>query len=103
MHTLEPISRTWTGSKAQAWDVPLEVRCAENENLTSWGPSQWIYDVYFYRALPYDPVRPWKDEDGQWYSALSTDGCNSTTRPPGGRKHPIYFELGPIYFFLMYL
>jgi hypothetical protein len=28
----------------------------------------------------YDPVRPWKDLDGKWYYALSTDGCNSTTK-----------------------
>ena len=36
--------------------------------------------MYYYRALPYDPVRPWKDYDGKWYSAWSTDGCNSTTK-----------------------
>lgn len=35
---------------------------------------------YYYRALPYDPVRPWKDFDGKWYSAYSTDGCNATTK-----------------------
>ena len=33
----------------------------------------------YYRPLPYDPVRPWV-ENGTWYSALSTDGCNATTR-----------------------
>jgi len=65
---------------AQPWDVPLEVRCALNDDLTEWGPNQYIYPVYYYRALPYDPVRPWIDTDGRWYSALSTDGCNGTTR-----------------------
>ena len=65
---------------AHTWDVPMEVRCAKNQNLTDWGSSEWIYPVYYYRALPYDPVRPWKDYDGKWYSALSTDGCNSTTK-----------------------
>jgi len=25
-------------------------------------------------------VRPWKDTDGKWYDAISTDGCNSTTQ-----------------------
>ena len=36
--------------------------------------------MYYYRGLPYDPVRPWKDLDGKWYSTISTDGCNSTTK-----------------------
>jgi hypothetical protein len=39
-----------------------------------------LYPVYNYRALPYDPVRPWKDLDGKWYSAWSSDGCNATTK-----------------------
>jgi sucrose-6-phosphate hydrolase SacC (GH32 family) len=65
---------------AHSWDVPMELRCAENDKLTNWSAPIWIYPVYFYRALPYDPVRPWKDYDGKWYSAWSTDGCNSTTR-----------------------
>ena len=71
---------TGLNPKAQKWDVPMEVRCSTNANLTAWGPPQWLYPVYFYRGLPYDPVRPWKDTDGKWYSALSTDGCNATTR-----------------------
>jgi len=50
----------------QAWDVPLELRCAENDNLTLWSDPIWLYDVFFYRALPYDPIRPWKDSDGMW-------------------------------------
>ena len=25
-------------------------------------------------------VRPWKDTDGKWYSAWSTDGCNGTSQ-----------------------
>ena len=58
----------------------MELRCAENDKLTNWSAPIWIYPVYFYRALPYDPVRPWKDYDGKWYSAWSTDGCNSTTK-----------------------
>lgn len=56
---------------AHAWDVPMEVRCAENlkttgSNLTEWSDPIWIYQAYFYRGLPYDPVRPWKDTDGKW-------------------------------------
>jgi hypothetical protein len=62
----------------QAWDVPLELRCATNDQLTEWGPSKWLYDVFFWRQLPYDPIRPWRDVDGLWYSGVSLDACNST-------------------------
>jgi len=65
---------------AHKWDVPMEVRCATNSNLTAWGAPEFIYPAYFYRGLPYDPVRPWKDTDGKWYSAWSTDGCNGTNQ-----------------------
>ncbi len=30
---------------AHPWDVPLEVRCAENDNLTQWGDNQYLYPV----------------------------------------------------------
>ena len=67
---------------AHTWDVPMEIRCATDEDLTTWGSPEFIYPQYFYRALPYDPVRPWKETgpggDGKWYSAWSTDGCNKT-------------------------
>lgn len=65
---------------AKGWDVPMELRCATNDNLTEWGEPIFIYPAYFYRSLPYDPVRPWKDTDGKWYSAWSTDGCNGTNQ-----------------------
>ena len=66
---------------AHAWDVPMELRCARDEDrVTNFSDPIWMYPVYFYRALPYDPVRPWKDRDGKWYSAYSTDGCNATTK-----------------------
>jgi len=71
---------TGVNPAAHKWDVPLEVRCAKNDNLTEWGENQYLFPFYFYRALPYDPVRPWKDTDGKWYAAMSTDGCNATTR-----------------------
>lgn len=51
----------------KAWDVPLELRCAEDANLTNWSEPIYLYDVFFYRALPYDPIRPWKDADGMWW------------------------------------
>ena len=71
---------TGLNPKAHSWDVPMEVRCAKNSTLTDWSDPIWIYPAYYYRGLPYDPVRPWKDTDGKWYSAWSTDGCNGTTQ-----------------------
>ncbi|EDQ91676.1 uncharacterized protein MONBRDRAFT_5591 [Monosiga brevicollis MX1] len=62
------------------WDVPLELRRATNSSLLSFGANLYLYNVSFYRALPYDPVRPWKDTDGMWYSTIATDGCNGTSR-----------------------
>ena len=76
---------------AAAWDVPLELRCAADASLTTWSPPRYLHDMYFYRHLPYDPVRPWVDSDGRWYSAISTDGCNASAaaryhdRLPDGR------------------
>ena len=67
-----------SGNPNATWNAPLELRCAENANLTQWGPPDYIFPVYFARGLPYDPPRPWKDTDGQWYAAISTDGCNYT-------------------------
>eukprot|EP01052_Picozoa_sp_SAG31_P021513 SAG31_NODE_1668_length_7576_cov_1.630467_7_plen_196_part_00 len=58
----------------------MELRCATNASLTAWGPPDYIYPVNYYRGLPYDPVRPWIDVDGKWYSAWSADGCNGTTQ-----------------------
>lgn len=68
---------------------PIELRCALNDNLTAWGPPEYIYEFFFDRALPFDPVRPWKDSDGQWYATISADACNSTKGgcPLGGREY----------------
>ena len=58
-----------------------KMRCSLNgETMTNWTNPIWMYPVYYYRALPYDPVRPWKDYDGLYYSAFSTDACNATTK-----------------------
>ena len=61
----------------------MELRCANDTsgNLSGWGPSEYLFPVYYYRALPYDPPRPWKDWNGKWYLAISTDGCNATSPP----------------------
>ena len=68
---------------------PIELRCALNDNLTDWGPSEYIYDFFFNRGLPFDPVRPWKDTDGLWYATISADSCNATQGgcPLGGREY----------------
>ena len=71
---------TGLNPEAKPWDAPLELRCAKNSNLTEWGAPEYIFPVYYYRALPYDPARPWKDTDGKWYATISTDGCNATTK-----------------------
>ena len=36
---------TGLNPKAQKWDVPMEIRCAKNANLTEWGPPDFIYDA----------------------------------------------------------
>ena len=65
-----------------SWDVPLELRCALDDNLTTWNDAspEYLFNVSWYRGLPYDPARPWKEADGNWYVMLSMDGCNETTR-----------------------
>ena len=70
------------------YQVPLELRCALNSNLTLWSEPEYIFWFYFNRALPYDPVRPWKGTDGNWYATIAADGCNSTGTPcnAGGRE-----------------
>ena len=51
----------------------MEIRCAVDSNLTKWGPPEFIYPLYFYRGLPYDPVRPWREtgpERGSIFGSL---------------------------------
>jgi len=73
--------------------VPLELRCALNRNLTSWGPPEYLFWFYFNRNLPYDPVRPWKDGDNKWYATISADGCNSTV--PCARGGALFLYSSP--------
>lgn len=97
------------------WDVPLEVRCAsDGKNLTGWSTQpDYLFNVSFYRGLPYDPARPWREEaDGQLYMLLAMDGCNATTRRApcgaGGQlhmwtspalrgTHAVWRHLGPVF------
>lgn len=63
------------------WDVPLELRCATNASLSEWAEPEYLFNVSFYRAVPYDPARPWREpSDGFWYVMLAFDGCNSTSQ-----------------------
>ena len=63
------------------WDVPLELRCALDDDMNTWSTKpDYLFNVSWYRGIPYDPARPWKEADGNWYQLLSMDGCNSTTR-----------------------
>ena len=66
----------------RSWDVPLELRCsnASGASLSSWGAPEYLFNVSYYRAVPYDPARPWREPDGYWYMLLAFDACNSTTR-----------------------
>ena len=74
------------------WDVPLEVRCAtdESQHLSSFSsdPSSpfysFLFNVSFWRPIPYDPARPWF-ENGRWYQLLSMDACNNTGGNIGGK------------------
>lgn len=76
------------------WDVPLELRCAMDQsgNLSSFSsdPSSpfysYLFNVSFWRAIPYDPARPWYEKStGLWYQLLSMDACNNTGGNVGGK------------------
>ena len=62
------------------WDVPLELRCALDDDLKSWNDAspEYLFNVSFWRGIPYDPARPWREANGNWYQLLSMDGCNVT-------------------------
>ena len=69
------------------WDVPLELRCAKDDQLANWtsDPSSplfdYLFNVSFWRPVPYDPARPWREADGNFYQLLSLDGCNASGYP----------------------
>lgn len=75
-----------------SWDVPLELRCALDDDMNTWSENpDYLFNVSWYRSIPYDPARPWREADGNWYVLLSMDGCNTTTRAVpckvGGELH----------------
>eukprot|EP01046_Picozoa_sp_COSAG06_P020149 COSAG06_NODE_1464_length_9373_cov_114.985874_6_plen_562_part_00 len=67
--------------KAHFWDAPLEIRCttANATNLSQFGAPEYIIPIYWNTGeIPYDPPRPWQDDDGFWYVIISGDACNVT-------------------------
>ena len=78
-------SNKGVAGSAHGWDVPLELRCALNDELTEWANTtadiDYLFNVSWWRPIPYDPARPWQEEDGTWYQLLSMDGCNTTAAP----------------------
>eukprot|EP00937_MAST-01D_sp_MAST-1D-sp2_P007435 g7435.t1 len=82
-------SKRGVAGMPHAWDVPLELRCALDDELTAWAnvtaDIDYLFNVSFWRPVPYDPARPWRDADGQWSVLLSLDACNASGLPPGGR------------------
>ena len=77
------------------WDVPLELRCALDDNMTAWSQDpEYLFNVSFWRPVPYDPARPWRDSDGQWSQLLSLDACNASGLPSTGSSCPPGGQLG---------
>ena len=78
-------SNKGVAGSAHGWDVPLELRCALNDELTEWANTtadiDYLFNVSWWRPIPYDPARPWQEQDGTWYQLLSMDGCNTTAAP----------------------
>ena len=78
-------SNKGVAGSAHGWDVPLELRCALNDELSEWANTtadiDYLFNVSWWRAIPYDPARPWQEKDGTWYQLLSMDGCNTTAAP----------------------
>lgn len=58
---------------------PLALRCATNDAATEWGTYEPMFPIKYYRGLPYDPFRPFRDHDGLWYAGIAIDACNGTT------------------------
>jgi hypothetical protein len=58
---------------------PLALRCATNAAATEWGGYEPMFPVVYYRGLPYDPFRPFRDHNGLWYAGIAGDACNGTT------------------------
>lgn len=71
------------------WNTPLGVVCAKNAALTEWGEPEILFPVNFWKGLPYDPIAPWRDEDGRWYATIALDACNATGHAAGSKGRPV--------------
>ena len=60
----------------------LVLRCATATTGAFWNFSaaEPMMNVSFYRFLPLDPFRPFRDRDGRYYVGVALDACNATTR-----------------------
>ena len=72
-----------SSSSSKMLSTPLVLRCAKDNprdliSPFSWSPPEIMLNVSFWRFLPYDPFRPFQDDDGQWYAGIALDACNNT-------------------------
>ena len=79
-----------------AWDVPWRsgVLSTFGQSILVFERPDYLFNVSFWRAIPYDPARPWREKStGKWSQLLSMDACNETDHrnvkgkicPGGGR------------------
>ena len=70
----------------------MELRCAVDDSLNAWSEvPEYLFSVSFWRALPYDPARPWREADGLWYMLVAVDACNDTRTLPCLAGEPSHF------------
>lgn len=71
-----------------------------DDQLSNWtsDPSSPLFDymfnVSFWRPVPYDPARPWREDDGMWYQLISLDACNDTGTATGPQNCQAGGQLG---------
>ena len=84
----KPLCELGKDNTSACQQPPLALRCATNDAATVWGSYEPMFPVTYYRGLPYDPFRPFRDHDGRWYAGIAIDACNGTTNslpcPAGG-------------------
>ena len=73
-----------------SWDVPLELRCALNDELTEWSNTtetiDYLFNVSWWRPIPYDPARPWQEADGTWCKCKHLPTCRVRTCPSANHQ-----------------
>jgi hypothetical protein len=68
------------GGGSHAWDVLLEIRCADSKphGPWEWGAPSYLYTITFGRHCPYGPLM-WRGVDGAWYPTIALDACGGAT------------------------